>query len=492
MKNIRKAYIKNQKNKYNQNTSKNANYKEYKAHKTRKYDSETNSLINNNKYKKLKKVHSKNKYILIIILFILFLIISLIIIAIIYKRKNLIDVNNDNNNEEENNSEEENEEENIQPDNETIYYEEKFDSYIDAFNKSKDFINNSLNGILLNTEKRQLFKKPNVSVVIPCYNCKNNILSCIRSIENQNFSNFEIIIVDDASSNETSLYLEQLQKEERIIKIINNKKNMGTLYTRSIGTFSSKGKYIFPMDSDDMLLNKDVLSTITNIAYKGNFDIVTFNSVCSDLKPNVYQAKIHLSEYEGKHYPNLVLYQPDLGNFPISLSNKLNEPSINEVLIRPKCIKSKIYKEALYKLGEERYSRHMLLGEDDIAVYIVFNIAKIAKFVPLYGYLYIDYKESISKSQKDRVQHAIYLLYIFDVMIDFSLNFQNNKKVLVSYILFIFNNKFLKEALNRNVNNTILLNSCLDRVFNCSLISDENKEEIRRQGKNLDFIKYHF
>ena len=52
MKNIRKAYIKNQKNKYNQNTSKNANYKEYKAHKTRKYDSETNSLINNNKYKK--------------------------------------------------------------------------------------------------------------------------------------------------------------------------------------------------------------------------------------------------------------------------------------------------------------------------------------------------------------------------------------------------------------------------------------------------------
>ena len=143
-------------------------------------------------------------------------------------------------------------------------------------------------------------------------------------------------------------------------------------------------------------------------------------------------------------------------------------------------------------MGEERYSRHMLLGEDDIAVYIVFNIAKIAKFVPLYGYLYIDYKESISKSQKDRVQHAIYLLYIFDVMIDFSLNFQNNKKVLVSYILFIFNNKFLKEALNRNVNNTILLNSCLDRVFNCSLISDENKEEIRRQGKNLDFIKYHF
>ena len=89
-------------------------------------------------------------------------------------------------------SNDDDEDENFKPDNETIYYEEKFDSYIEAFNKSKDFINNNLKGKLLNDPKIIIAKKPKISVVIPCFNCKEYILRCIRSIQNQNLSNFEI------------------------------------------------------------------------------------------------------------------------------------------------------------------------------------------------------------------------------------------------------------------------------------------------------------
>ena len=82
----------------------------------------------------------------------------------------------------------------FKPDNKTIYNEEKFDSYIEAFNKSKDFININLRGKLINSTILFFPKKPKISIVIPCHNCKKYILRCIRSIQNQNFSDFEIII----------------------------------------------------------------------------------------------------------------------------------------------------------------------------------------------------------------------------------------------------------------------------------------------------------
>ena len=95
-------------------------------------------------------------------------------------------------------------------------------------------------------------------------------MRAIRSVQNQDFQNFEIIIVNDASNDNSSLYLDELKKEESRLRIINNEKNMGTLYTRSIGSLSAKGKYIFPMDGDDMFLDRDVFTTIIKIAEKGN------------------------------------------------------------------------------------------------------------------------------------------------------------------------------------------------------------------------------
>ena len=480
MKKIRNIVRNRRNKKYKEIYNKKVNYKLLTIRKTYY---ETNLMLRKRKFEKLSKKSNINKYKLTITLFLTIIIILFIILRTINFRNNSLVYNNNENVDKD---------KNIICDNKTIYYEEKFDSYIDAFKKSKNFINNNLKGILVNNKKINLSKKPEISVVIPCYNCRNYILRCVRSIQNQIFSNFEIIIADDASKDDTILYLEKLQKEEQRIKIIRNKNNMGTLYTRSIGTLSSDGKYIFTMDSDDMYLDENVLSSIINIAYKCNFDIIIFNSICTDLKPDVDTTKISICLLELNHKPNLVLFQPNLGYYPIAPSNNIELPSINEVLIRPKCIKTKIYKEALNKLGEERYSRHMLLGEDDMANYIIFNTAKVAKFVPRYGYLYINNQGSISKTERDMAKLTTYFIYIYDAMIDFSLNLANNKKVLVNYIIFILENKYLKNALTSNEYNNKLFISCLDRVFNCSLISDEYKDEIRKRVKNLDFIKYKF
>ena len=75
--------------------------------------------------------------------------------------------------------------------------------------------------------------------------------------------------------------VEKIQKEDPRIRIVKNKKNMGILYSRSIGALNAKGKYIFPLDNDDMFLDKDVFQTISNIADKGDFDLVEFKGVFS-------------------------------------------------------------------------------------------------------------------------------------------------------------------------------------------------------------------
>ena len=222
-----------------------------------------------------------------------------------------------------------------------------------------------------------------------------------------------------------------------------------------------------------MFLYKDVFSIVTNIADSEDLDITIFNSIKTNLKPNVYSTNISKVEYERNHISDLVLYQPELGYYQISPSPGIENLKFNEELIHAKCIKTKIYKTALYKLGKERFSRHMILGEDDLANNIIFNTGKKAKFIQKYGYIYIDREDSSAKLQKDIIKPLINFIYILDVMIDFTKELPRNKKVLVNYIIFLFNKKYLKEAINRNKYINKLFISCLDRILNCKYISND-------------------
>ena len=86
-----------------------------------------------------------------------------------------------------------------------------------------------------------------VSVVIPCYNSHKYLLRAINSIKNQEYKNFEIILVNDGSDNKETLDLINSLKE---IKIINHK-NLGLSAARNSGMKNSSGEFILFLDSDD-------------------------------------------------------------------------------------------------------------------------------------------------------------------------------------------------------------------------------------------------
>ena len=255
----------------------------------------------------------------------------------------------------------------------------------------------------------------------------------------------------------------------------------------------SKGKYIFSIDADDILLDKDVFSTITNIADKGNFDIVIFEIIISSLSPDVNTAGFSKDIYKKEKIPNMVKFQPELGLYPIQPKESNIDVNMIEVINQGKCYKTEIYKEALNRMGEETYSRYMDYDDDIIINYAIFQIAKSMKYVEKYGYIYIQTKDSVTRHPRDRVQILSYRIYVLDILLKFSQNTMKHKKIIVNVLNYLLQLKELKNILlDSNEYKRNLFNSCLDRILNCEYISNDDKDEIKKKVKSLDFIKYNF
>ena len=86
------------------------------------------------------------------------------------------------------------------PTKEDIYFEVKFPGLIESFNNAKNFIDKCLKGIIINNKALVYSENPKVSVLIPLYNCQRTISRAIKSVQNQNLSNIEIILINDFSS----------------------------------------------------------------------------------------------------------------------------------------------------------------------------------------------------------------------------------------------------------------------------------------------------
>ncbi len=101
-----------------------------------------------------------------------------------------------------------------------------------------------------------------VSVIIPYYKKKDYIKSTIKSVLNQTFKSFEIIIVYDDEDRNDLVYLKKIQSLDKRIKIILNSKNIGAGLSRNKAIRLAKGKYIAFLDSDDLWNKKKIITQL--------------------------------------------------------------------------------------------------------------------------------------------------------------------------------------------------------------------------------------
>lgn len=105
--------------------------------------------------------------------------------------------------------------------------------------------------------------EPLVSIVTAAYNSEKTIGETIRSVIRQDYVNWEMIIVDDGSTDRSVELIENIIKSEGRARLIKNSENMGTARSRNRGLQESGGKYITFIDSDDVWLEHFLSSTIS-------------------------------------------------------------------------------------------------------------------------------------------------------------------------------------------------------------------------------------
>lgn len=93
-------------------------------------------------------------------------------------------------------------------------------------------------------------KTPLVTVFIAAYNCENYIADAVNSVLEQTYTHFELLIIDDGSTDNTLVVLSTFVDSR--IRVLFNEENKGVLYTRQRGLKEAKGKYLAVLDSDDI------------------------------------------------------------------------------------------------------------------------------------------------------------------------------------------------------------------------------------------------
>ena len=152
----------------------------------------------------------------------------------------------------------------------------------DIFKRRDDQINYvefcklALNEKLIDNKKIEYNNKPIISIIVPSYNKKDILLKSIRSIQNQNLKNIEIIIVNDCSTDNSTYLFNYLLETDPRIRIFHNIKNLGLFRTRLNGILYSRGKYIILFDTGDLYEDNYVLQDAYNIIEKYNLDSCKF------------------------------------------------------------------------------------------------------------------------------------------------------------------------------------------------------------------------
>ncbi len=116
---------------------------------------------------------------------------------------------------------------------------------------------------------------PKISIVIPCYNQESYIEECLLSILNQDFQDYEVILINDNCNDSTFAKVEKLICDDRRFKIINFERNKGTCKARKEGIKLSSGDFVIFLDPDDSL-SKNALAIMYQNAIQKNVDIMQF------------------------------------------------------------------------------------------------------------------------------------------------------------------------------------------------------------------------
>jgi glycosyltransferase involved in cell wall biosynthesis len=163
---------------------------------------------------------------------------------------------------------------------------------------------------------------PLVSVIIPSHNAARWLSRTLGSVLRQTHENFEAIVIDDASTDETAVIAARLAAADARIVLMQNQKNLGVAATRNLGLRSARGDLVAPLDADDLWHPHKLARQLRRLGEAGDrAGVVYCWSADIDSADDVIGRRLDLDRYEGDVYAPLVVSN-FLGNSSVPLIRK--------------------------------------------------------------------------------------------------------------------------------------------------------------------------
>lgn len=232
------------------------------------------------------------------------------------------------------------------------------------------------------------------SFLVPVHNKLEYIKKCFDSILSQTYDNFEVIVVDDNSNEETLAYLKKLVLKDNRVKVYFNERNLGIGQTRNRLLKYATGDYLIFVDSDDYIESK-LLEEINNILLNNNqIEIVRFQNIAEPVTSNQEMIELNKNPFRFSCLPTTSIISGEDALMTWCLgSNKIN------TMPWTYCIKKELYDDA-------EYPNIPYLEDFAITHYLVAKAKKVFA-IDYVGYHYLQYDSSLTKYNDDNIEERI-------------------------------------------------------------------------------------
>ena len=355
----------------------------------------------------------------------------------------------------------------------TNYYEKEIP-------RIKNYISLLRSGYFNSSVYYNQVSKPKISFISTVYNKEIYLNSFICSIQNQNLKEFELIIVDDCSTDKSVEIIKNFQLKDRRIKLLINKNNKQALYSRYKGAIYGKGKYFYFVDSDDIILKKGITNSY-NFINKNNLDMIQFNSLWE--KNN----KTFINRRSYKYIT--IIYQPILKYIYYYKNNSGIE---NNYCIWDKLIKKKVVFKSIRYIGTKFLNKRIIIENDVVLLFSFFRNSNSFKYIDeLCYYSNRNNIDSIYNSRVD-LNKSNELIYSIFSNIEFFYDKTGKTKFSKYFCLFKLFQGYYRyiNCFKYSTNNTLeKVLKILNKLLESNYISPKHKILIGNISSNISLIR---
>lgn len=349
---------------------------------------------------------------------------------------------------------------------------------IDPISINRSFINLCKQKINLHIHRNKKIENPFLTICIPVYNMEKYLYVSILSILNQSFRNYEILILNDHSNDNSERIITKIQSENNEIRLINHEKNLGIYKSRIDLIINAKGDYIIFLDSDDLFSNKNLLKLLYENQIVYNLDIIEYSNIIQIEKVNLIYYSRDPKSNHFHDYGKKIIFQKELSNILFYYQNNYSE--VNCRCLWNKMVRKAILEKTINYLNDKVKDKEQFnFAEDTIINIINFEFASNYSNLNLYGYMYNIRRESMSHKKEMDIKNSQNIVFFYQLFYQYIKDFNKN----INYLFydlkkFDYYFEYLKFSNSSDASKIKILNLYNDILKENNNISNEIKNYV--------------